>query len=113
MKFEDVLDDIAAIYQAVKFRRGVISPSGSLAKISWLHRLFDWLNPRQHKWHLVILAALGMGVILLLAEAINEDLSTNMNIALLVIAVFVGIEGLGVILGYFLFGEFLGIFRKE
>lgn len=112
-RFEDVLDDFASMYQAAKSRIRGVSLLEKLAEIQLLRSLFERLNPRGHKWNLVLLVALVMGAALLLAEALNEGLSTNMNIALLVIAVFVGIEGLGVILGYQLFGEFLGIFRKE
>jgi hypothetical protein len=54
-----------------------------------------------------------MGGSLMLTEALNEGISTNTNIVMLVLAVFLGIEGAGVILGYLLFAEFLGIFRKS
>jgi hypothetical protein len=49
----------------------------------------------------------------MLVEALNEGLSTNINIVLILWAIFLGIEEAGVALGYFLFGEFLGIFREE
>ena len=49
---------------------------------------------------------------LMLLEALKEGLSTDMNIVLFLWGIFIGIEGTGVVLGYFLFGEFLGLFRK-
>jgi hypothetical protein len=54
-----------------------------------------------------------MGGSLMLVEAIGEGVSTNTNMVLLILAIFLGIEGTGVILGYFLFAEFLGIFCKD
>ena len=111
--FEDLLDDIASIYRAAKSRVRIISVFENLAKIWWLRSFVDWLNPRQHKWNFIVVTALAMGVVLLLAETIHEGVSTSTNVVLLVITVFVGIEGLGVFFGYLLFGEFLEIFRKE
>jgi len=46
-------------------------------------------------------------------EALREGISTDANMVLLILAIFLGIEGVGVVLGYLLFAEFLGIFRKE
>lgn len=113
MEFKDVLDDFVSIYHAAKSRMRAISILEKLANLRWVQGLVDWLNPRRHRWNLIILIALAMGAVLLIAEFINEGISASANVVFLVIAVFIGIEGLGVILGYFLFAEFLGIFRKE
>ena len=113
MEFEDVLDDFTSIYRKIQPRVKFIPRLEDFAKIDWLRRLFSWLNPRQHKWNLIILIALLMGGLLMGAEALREGMSTNANMVLLILAIFVGIEGAGVVLGYFLFGEFLGIFRKN
>jgi len=56
---------------------------------------------------------LAMGGSLMLVESLSEGLSTNTNVVLLILAVFLGIEGAGIVLGYFLFAEFLGIFRRD
>jgi len=50
---------------------------------------------------------------LMSVEALREGISTDANMVLLILAIFLGIEGVGVVLGYLLFAEFLGIFRKE
>jgi hypothetical protein len=78
-----------------------------------LHKLFDWLNPRKHRWNFIMLIALVMGGSLILVEALSEGISTDANVVLLVFGVFLGLEGAGIVLGYFLFAEFLGIFRKD
>ena len=113
INFEDVFDDLAAIYKKIKSRAQFISPLESLAKADWLGNLFHWLNPRKHKWNLVILIGLLMGVSLMLVEAFQEGVSSSSSVVLLVFGVFVGIEGAGIVLGYILFSRFLGIFREE
>ena len=78
-----------------------------------MRRLVDWLNPRRHPWNLVILLALGMGILLAAAEALGEGLSSNWRLARLVLSVFVSMEGLAVATGYLLLGNYLGIYRPE
>ena len=56
------------------------------------------------------MAALGMGLLLLLSEALGEGPPDQTRI-LLVTGVFVGIEGSGVLLGYALFECYLSLFR--
>ncbi len=113
MQFEDIFDDFASIYLKIKSRLNFISRLENFAKISWLRTLFSWLNPRKHKWNLIVLIALTMGGSLMLVETISEGISTDTNMVLLLLAIFLGIEGVGIVLGYFLFAEFLGIFREE
>ncbi|HEX9334113.1 MAG TPA: hypothetical protein VF896_19625, partial [Anaerolineales bacterium] len=103
----------ASIYLKIKSRLNFISRLENFAKISWLRTLFSWLNPRKHKWNLIVLIALTMGGSLMLVETISEGISTDTNMVLLLLAIFLGIEGVGIVLGYFLFAEFLGIFREE
>ena len=113
LEFEDVFDDLASIFREIKSRIKFLSQLETLAKIGWLQRSFHWLNPRQNKWNLIILIALIMGGSLMSVEALREGISTDANMVLLILAIFLGIEGVGVVLGYLLFAEFLGIFRKE
>ena len=49
----------------------------------------------------------------MVGETLKEGMPTQPNMVLLLLAIFLGIEGAGVVLGYLLFGEFLGIFRKN
>jgi len=113
MEFEDVLDDFASIYRGIKSHAKFISRLENFVKANRSHTLFSWLNPRKHKWNFIILIVLAMGGSLMLMEALNEGLSTNTNVVLLILAIFLGVEGAGIILGYFLFAGFLGIFRKD
>jgi hypothetical protein len=113
MKYEDVFHDLASIYREVKSRIKFLSRLENFAKIGWVYRLFHWLNPRQHKWNFIILIALIMGGSLMLIEAFSEGISTSPNMVLLILGIFLGIEGTAVVLGYLLFAEFLGIFRMK
>jgi hypothetical protein len=114
-QYEDLLDDLFALYQWVKvhanFAGFLFGWIEKLASIPWVHALANWLNPRKHPWSSVVLVALGMGVALVAAEAIGEGMPSR-SVVLTVLTVFISIEGLGVLLGYFLFKRFLGIFRS-
>lgn len=110
-EFEDVLDDFTAIYRGIKSRIRFISQFEKFADMKWLVRLLQWLNPREHKWNFILLIAVITGGSLMLVEYLREGIIGNL--VLLILAIFIGIEGLGIVLGYLLFGEFLGIFRKN
>ncbi len=112
-EFEDVFDDFASIYREIKSRMKFISRLENITKVNWLHAFFGWLNPRKHRWNFILLVAVMIGGLLMLVETMNEGVSSDMNMVLLLLGVFVGIESMGILLGYILFSSFLGIFRKE
>ena len=116
-EYEDIFDDLAAVYAWLRtklhFARGLFAWLDKLAALPPLRKLFGWLSPRRHRWNLVLLAALGMGISLVLIESLAEGFAPNLGRMLLVFAVYIGIEGAGVALGYGLLGRFLGIFRAE
>jgi hypothetical protein len=113
MEFEDVLDDLVSIYQYIKSRIGLASQLEKLTNAKRLHKFLGWLNPRKHKWNFIILIALVMGGSLMLMETSREGMSSDTKVVLLILAIFLGVEGAGIILGYFLFAGFLGIFRND
>lgn len=114
-QYEDFLDDLFALYQWLKaqanFAGFLFGGMEKLVHISSTRALINWLDPRKHVWNSVILAALGMGIALVMVEAIGEG-APNHSVMLMVLTVFIGIEGAGVLLGYVLFKQFLGIFRS-
>jgi hypothetical protein len=116
-EYEDVFDDLAAMYdwlrKKLRFATGLFNWLNKIAGLPLLRKLFGLLSLRKHRWKLVLLAALGMGVSLVLMETLAEGLSPNLGRVLLVFVVYIGIEGVGVTLGYGLLGRFLGIFRAE
>jgi hypothetical protein len=111
---EDFLDDLFAFHQWLKVRANFASFFFNwierFLNVSWVHAVINWLNPRQHAWRAVILVALGMGSFLLSAEAIAEG-APDHRLFLLVLSVYLCLEGVGVLLGYNLFKDYLGIFR--
>jgi len=112
--YEDILDDLSAVYQWIKaharFAGFLFCWIEKSVSISRIQALINWLNPRKHAWNFVILAAMGMSLAFLIAEAIGEAASAQ-NVVLLALAVYISIEEAGALLGYALFRQFLGIFR--
>jgi hypothetical protein len=109
---EDVLDDLAAFYawmRAHARRAGLLFDwIEAISTHRWVRRLTGWLNPRNSRWVVVILFALGMGLLLILLEATGEGLPEYHRI-ILVFSVNIEIEGAGVLLGYALFNRYLGL----
>jgi hypothetical protein len=114
-QYEDFLDDLLALYRWLEAQAHdasfLFSQMEKLARISWMRAFINGLNPRQHSWNFVILVALGMGIALVIVEAIGEG-APDPGAMLMVLTVFIGIEGVGVSLGYALYRRFLGIFRS-
>jgi hypothetical protein len=115
--YEDIFADLSAILHAI-FQRsghaaGLLTWMEKLTTFPPLHRLLGWLNPRRHRWNLVILMVVAMGLLLVLAEAVAEGMAPNLSRTLLVVGVYVSLEGAGVALGYLLFGKYLGIYWAE
>jgi hypothetical protein len=108
---EDFFDDLSALFHGGKKR---LSPP-----LAWLEKpaafpplrkVFDWLRPRRHRWHLVAVVAVLLGLLLLLPEMLVEGGAPNLRTLLLVAGVYIGIGAAGVLLGYVLLGEYLGIY---
>jgi hypothetical protein len=116
-EYEDLFDDLNAIFQGWKKRPGHFAELQDwLEKATGLppvRKFAGWFSPRKHRWNLVVLVAVVMGVSLVLVEALAEGLSPNLGRVVLVITVYIGIEGAGVALGYALLGKYLGIYREE
>jgi O-antigen/teichoic acid export membrane protein len=113
---EDLVDDLAVLYAWAKahalFARGLFRRMERLAEYSWAQALIRALDPRKHPWRVVALAAAGMELALLMAEVLGEGVP-QLNLILVVAAVFITIEGAGVLLGYLLFRQYLGLFRRQ
>lgn len=117
---EDFLDDLAAVYQWVRAHAGpgaLLFPKAEASiqraiAVAWVGRLAAWLNPRRYAWRFGFVAALGMGILLALSELMDHGLY-QLRFIFAVFAIFITIEGTGVIVGYALFRKYLGIFRKQ
>ena len=59
-----------------------------------------------------MVSAIGMGLALAAGEAVGEGISPIPGRFMIVVSVFIGIEGAGILIGYALLGRFLGIYRS-
>ena len=114
--YEDVFDDLATVFQGWKNRLGRLA-----APLIWMEKatalppmrkFIGWFSPRKHRWSLIVLVAVAMGVSLVLAETLVEGMPGNLGRLLMVICIYIGIGGTGVTLGCVLLVHFMGIFRK-
>jgi hypothetical protein len=113
--YEDIFADLSAIFQGWKKRLGRLAAPlfwvENISALPLVRNLVGWFDLRRHRWNLVILIAVAMGLLLVLVEAMAEGMAPNLSSALLVVTVYVSLEGAGVVLGYLLFGKYLGIYR--
>jgi hypothetical protein len=116
-EYEDVFDDLSVIFRGWKKRFGHLATFlvwlEKATSIPLVRKFFGWFSPRKHRWTLVILAAVAMGLLLVVVEAVTEGISPNLGRGLMVVGVYVSLEGAGVVLGYLLFGKYLGFYRIE
>jgi len=94
-------------------RSSLVLPRGI---VEWVKR-FDsnrffarvaWLNPRTHPWRFACALGLLVGAGLALAQ-LQEGLPPSLMIGLLVTGIFISAEFAATLLGYALFGGYLGL----
>lgn len=115
-EFEDLLDDLAAVWVWAKIRwrslSYIISGAEKFAARTWSGVAWKKLNPRQHPWRIPLLASAGVGAALVVFEMIGEGALGSMRQLAIVAAVFIGLECSGVLLGYALLRRWLGLFHE-
>ncbi len=111
---EDFLDELGASYRWLRTRLhalyGTLGAVEKFLSTSLLRSFLKFLNPHRHKWNLAVLVALIVGIILALVELGGESIPGEGALSIIV-ATYVGIETVGVLVGYGLFTRYLGIFR--
>lgn len=113
--FEDLIDVIFKLYRTLKVRlqlmRYFADKTGRILFNPRISLVIDWLNPRKHKWRLMILIFLIMGVLMSLLEGIGEKwLGVNLK-SLLLFSVYIVGEAIIIVLFYHIFRKYLGIIR--
>lgn len=116
--FEDVIDDLISLYEWLKAHTGhfavFLTLFEKMLSLSFLRPVLMWLNPRKHTWNVVLLVGILIGAVLALAETTSGDGSPpSIGQFALIAVIFMGIEGIGVLLGYILLGKPLGLFRRN
>ncbi len=116
-QFEDLIDDLASVYQWLKAHTGhfiaLLNIVEKMRELSFIRSILEWLNPRKHTWNACILIGIFMGLVLALAEAFGEGGLHQLGRFAPVAAVFVSLEAAAVLLGYAFLASPLGLFRQD
>ena len=115
--FEDFIDDLASVYRWLKAHTGHLAVLYNMFEkmrdVPFVRPVLSWLNPRKHTWNVCILIGLLMGFVLALAETMAGGGPQQIGRFAIVAAVFMSLEGAGVLLGYALLAKPLGLFRRD
>jgi hypothetical protein len=116
----DCLDDLWSLVRISVVRAGAIFPP---AWVEWVRhfnsdKLFaraPWIDPRHHSWRFACAVGLLVGAGLTLAQ-LQEGLPPSLGIGLLVVGIFVSVEFVATLVGFAIFGGYLGLrpaFKKK
>lgn len=119
--YDDVFDDLAAVWRGISdwFRKRVTWLVAILGRLETffvsrsINLVVSWLNPRLHPWRMGMIISMGLGLGLVITQTIGEGVPSDPSHLLLVSLVLSGGEAFGVMIGYLLFGKYLGIYRDE
>ncbi len=109
----DLLDDLTACARALRARGRTLVRSGDEPGDARRRAGEAAAGARRHAWKIALAAGMAAGLGLALAEAFGEGSHTLPRRFALVVAVFVGFEGAGVLLGYALLGRLLALVRDR
>jgi hypothetical protein len=109
----DAIDDLWSLVRTPVVQAGAVLPP---AMVNWVKifnsdRLFarmQWLDPRKHTWRFTGTVGLLVGVLLVLAQ-LQEGLPPSLGIGLLVMGIFIGVEFVATLVGFAVFGGYLGL----
>lgn len=113
LSLADAIDDLWSLVQVPVMRAGSLLPASISGWIQNLNsdRIFarlHWIDPRRHALRFVALAGLFAGVLLMLGQ-LQEGLPPNLSLGLLVTGIFISVEFVATMLGYIIFGGYLGL----
>jgi hypothetical protein len=112
----DLLDDLDSLRLSFTEKLLFSRPAHRIPKQTLSHAsatiLFGWLNPRRHRWNIVLTAGILFGTFLVVQELGEGTGSPHGGKRLLVIVVYLALETAGVLTGYALLAEPLQLFRR-
>lgn len=112
----DLLDDLDSLRLSFTEKLLFWRAAGRIPKQTPPHAsatiLFGWLNPRRHRWNIVLTAGVLFGTFLVAQELGEGTGSPHGGKRLLVIAVYLALETAGLLIGYALLAEPLHLFRR-
>lgn len=109
----DAIDDLWSLVRLPVERGEKFFPP---PMVEWVRRFnsdrlfsrMQWLDPRKHPWRFTGVVGLLVGVSLVLAQ-LQEGLPPSLGIGLLVMGIFISVEFVATLVGFALFGGYLGL----
>jgi hypothetical protein len=113
--FEDLIDVIIKLYNALKshlkFTKSSADKTENIMFNRWIRAITGWINPRKHKWNLIILIFICLGALMALLEVIDEKWEGVSLRTIIVFSVYVAGEAIIIVSFYLLFRKFLGLVK--
>jgi hypothetical protein len=109
----DGIDDLWTLVRVPVVKAGARLPQGLVTWVAGFNsdRLFarlPWINPRLHPWRFAWALGLLVGAGLLLAQ-LQEGLPPSLRTGLIVIGIFISAELAAILIGFAIFGGYLGL----
>jgi hypothetical protein len=109
----DAIDDLWSLVRVPMVRAAAIFPPPMVEWVKHFNsdRLFarlQWLDPRHHPWRFTGAVGLLVGILLILAQ-LQEGLPPSLGIGLLLMGIFLSVELVATLLGFAIFGGYLGL----
>jgi hypothetical protein len=109
----DAIDDLWSLVRVPIAKGSKFFPP---TLVEWVKRFnsdllfapMSWVNPRLHPWRFAAATGLLVGMLLIIAK-LQEGLPTSLAIGLLVIGIFITVELAATLIGFAVFGGYLGL----
>jgi hypothetical protein len=109
----DAIDDLWSLVRVPVGKAASVFPP---AVVEWVKRFnsdllfahLPWVNPRLHPWRFTNILGLLVGVLLVIAQQL-EGPPPSLAIGLLVAGIFISVELVAALLGFAIFGGYLGL----
>lgn len=112
----DLVDEVIAVCESIKRHLPRFAPLYNaldrFQRARVLASIAKWINPRRFRWRLCMLSGATLGLLAVMMEFLSEHAPAPAR-AILLITIFVVIEGAGVTLAYAMFGQPLYLFRND
>jgi hypothetical protein len=109
----DAIDDLWSLVQVPVLKAAGVFPSGLVGWVKrfnsdWLFKRTPWIDPRLHPWRFACTVGLLVGVLLVLVQ-LQEGSPPSLTVGLLTVGIFLTVEFVATLVGYAIFGGYLGL----
>jgi hypothetical protein len=109
----DAIEDLWSLVRIPVVKAGKYLP---IRLVDWVSRFNSprlfihsaWIDPRQHPWRFTSVIGMLVGVLLAVAQ-LQEGLPPSLSVGLLTMGIFISIEFVAILVGYAIFGGYLGL----